>query len=172
MRLGTRAKYTLRLMMGIGRLAAKKKPVSLGDVSRHSGISRRYLDQLVVSLKNADLLRGRSGRGGGYTLSRPPDAIKVGEIIEAAIGPISVSDCVNKPDTCIQSEFCQCRMLWQLINHRIIEVLNEYSLADLLDPKWAGKVQRELDTLVSVQHEEKAAPRWKETGWQGAGPHP
>jgi Rrf2 family protein len=171
MRLGTRAKYTLRLMMGIGRLAAaKNKPVSLGDVSRHSGISRRYLDQLVVSLKNADLLRGRTGRGGGYTLSRPPETIKVGEIIEAAIGPISVSDCVNKPDTCIQSELCQCRMLWQLINLRIIEVLNEYSLADLLDPSWAGVVQRELETVMS-RHAEGARPTWSEARRQAARLH-
>ena len=151
MKFGTRAKYTLRLMMGIGRLSShRKKPVSLGDVSTHSGISRRYLDQLVVSLKNADLLRGRSGRGGGYTLSRPAAEIKVGEIIEAAIGPITISECVNKPDVCMQSDLCQCRLLWSLINHRVKEVLDEYSLADMLDHKWPGKMREELEAIGAL----------------------
>jgi Rrf2 family protein len=151
MKLGTRAKYTLRLMMGIGRLAAQsQKPISLGDVSHHSGISRRYLDQLVVSLKNADLIRGRSGRGGGYTLSRPAEDIKVGEIIAAAIGPMTVSECVTKPDICMQSDFCQCRLLWTLINHRITEALNNCSLADLLDHRWPTKMRVELEAIGAL----------------------
>jgi len=144
MKLGTRAKYTLRLMMAISRLTDGKHRVSLGDVAQHCGISRRYLDQLVVSLKNADLLRGRSGRGGGYSLGRPADEIRVGEIIEAAIGSTSISECVSKPDICMQSDFCQCRMLWKLIDRRVTDVLNEYSLADLLDHGWTDRVKAEL----------------------------
>ena len=151
MKLGTRAKYTLRLMMGIGQLTARShRPISLGDVSRHSGISRRYLDQLVVSLKNADLIRGRSGRGGGYTLGRPAEQITVAEILEAAIGPVNVSECVAKPDVCMQSEFCQCRLLWALINHRIAEVLNACSLADLLDHRWPSLVRVELEAIGAL----------------------
>ena len=158
MKLSTRARYTLRLMMGIGRLADRStKPVSLKDVSHHSGISRRYLDQLVVALKNADLLRGRSGRGGGYTLGRPAAEIKVGEIIGAAIGPIAISECVDKPDVCMQSDFCQCRLLWVLINHRITDVLNEFSLADLLDHDWPSKVRGELEAIGALPEGARAA---------------
>lgn len=156
MKLGTRAKYTLRLMMGIGRLTERRPRVSLGDVSKHCGISRRYLDQLVVSLRNSDLLRGRSGRRGGYCLSRPADEIKIGEIIAAAIGPITISECVSKPDTCLQSEFCQCRLLWRLIDRRINEVLNEYSLADLLDHRWANKVRGEIEFIEEIDREREA----------------
>lgn len=152
MKLGTRAKYTLRLMMGIGRLTEKRARVSLGDVSHHCGISRRYLEQLVVALKNADLLQGRSGRGGGYSLSRPADEIRIGEIIGAAIGRITISECVAKPDTCLQADFCQCRLLWRLIDRRINEVLNEYSLADLLDHRWPSKVKKELDFIDELDH--------------------
>jgi Rrf2 family iron-sulfur cluster assembly transcriptional regulator len=148
MKLGTRARYTLRLMMGLGRFASTDTPVSLGTISKRSGISRRYMDQLVVSLKNADLIRGRSGRGGGYTLGRPASEITVGEVIEAAIGPIAIAECVFRPESCIQSEFCQCRTLWQLINHRIMDVLNEYSLADLLDSRVSTKVRGELESLM------------------------
>jgi len=147
MKLGTRAKYTLRLMMGISRLTDNRPRVSLGDVSHHCGISRRYLDQLVVALKNADLLQGRSGRGGGYCLSRPAAEIRGGEIIEAAIGRITISECVAQPNTCMQAEFCQCRLLWRLIDRRINDVLDEYSLADLLDHRWPSTVKKELELI-------------------------
>lgn len=144
MKLGTRTKYTLRLMMGIGRLASDGQPVPLNRVSRVSGISRRYLDQLAISLKNADLIRSHSGRSGGYTLERPASQITIGEIVEAAIGRIDISECVNKPESCIHSDYCNCRLLYQMIHHRIVEVLKDVTLADLLDKDWAKEIRKEL----------------------------
>ena len=137
MRLGIRARHAVRLMMGIGRLSRDRRPVSLGEVSHYCGVSRRYLDRLVVSLKRARLLQGRSGRAGGYLLIRPPAQITIGEIVEAAAGPVTVSECVHHPELCLQSDVCQCRAVWTLIDHCIAELLNQYSLADLLE-RWPG----------------------------------
>lgn len=145
MKLGTRAKYTLRLMMGIGG-APNDKPVPLRKVALQSGISRRYLDQLTIALKNASLIRGRSGRAGGYVLARPASQITVGEIVRAASGPVSISECVTRPRTCMHADFCHCRLLWVLIHQRIDEVLNGFSLADLLDKDLTKKIQLQLDS--------------------------
>jgi len=147
MKLTTRARYSLRMMMAITKLSFEGKPVGLGDVAKQCGVSRGYLEQLVPALKNAKLVRSQSGRSGGYALARNPDEIKVGSIIEAAIGPVSVTECATEPETCLHSEFCNCRGLWALINHRITQVLNEYSLADILDKNWPKKVQQELQAL-------------------------
>jgi Rrf2 family protein len=158
-KLGTRTKYTLRLMMGIGRLASDGRPVPLNRVSKVSGISRRYLDQLAIALKNAALIRSHSGRGGGYTLERPANQITVGEIVEAAIGRIDISECVHKPESCIHSDFCSCRLLYQMIHHRIVEVLQDVTLADLLDEDWAKAVRRELDGSEAEETRSAAARR-------------
>jgi len=141
MKLGTRARYSLRLMLAVAKLGVEGKPVPLEDISRATKISRSYLDQLTVSLKNLSLLRGHSGRSGGYTLGKPAGEIRLAEIIQAAIGPIAIVDCAVDPNLCPQSEFCDCMPLWELVNRRIVEVLDAYSLADLLDRDWLSKIR-------------------------------
>lgn len=148
MKLRTRARYSLRMMMAIAKLSSNNAPVGLGEVSRHCGISRRYLEQLVTALRNAQLVRSLSGRGGGYALARNPDKIKLGEIITAAIGPIAVTECAVDPKSCISSEYCNCQGIWALINLRINQVLNEYSLADLTDKDFQKNIQKEIRSLV------------------------
>jgi Rrf2 family cysteine metabolism transcriptional repressor len=149
MKLSTRARYALRSMIEIARLSNDSKPTSLERVAQSTQISRRYLEQVVIALKNAKLLRGFSGKGGGYMLARPPQEVKVGQIIEAAIGPISIVDCVSHPELCLQTEGCECRLLYVLINSRITQVLNEFSLADLIDKAWLKKMTREMETFTA-----------------------
>ncbi|MGD8393853.1 MAG: Rrf2 family transcriptional regulator [Candidatus Eiseniibacteriota bacterium] len=145
MKLRTRARYSLRMMMAIASLSSDGRHVGLGEVASRCSISRKYLEQLVTALRNAQLVRAHAGRSGGYALARRPDEIRVREIIEAAIGPIAVTDCAGDPGSCGYAEFCHCWGLWSLINHRVTEVLDEHTLADILDDDWLGKVREELD---------------------------
>ena len=149
MKLRTQARYSVRMMTAIAKLSSGNGPVGLGEVSRHCGISRRYLEQLVSPLRNAQLVRSLSGRKGGYALSKSPDQIKLGEIITAAIGPIAVTECAADPQTCISSEFCNCQAVWALINLRVNQVLNEYSLADLMDGNFQEKIKKEIQSLAT-----------------------
>lgn len=142
MRLTTRARYALRLMLDVARNGEDGSPVSLASVSERTGISRGYLEQLALALRNGRLVRGVAGRHGGYRLSEVPSKITVGQIVEASIGPVCLVDCLEDPMTCPRAEFCECRIVYSLINDRISEVLQEYTLADLLDPSWV----REHDT--------------------------
>ncbi|OGR14905.1 MAG: hypothetical protein A2341_18480 [Deltaproteobacteria bacterium RIFOXYB12_FULL_58_9] len=132
MKLSTRARYALRMMLEIARDPGDV-PISLGTVAEKTEISRRYLDQLAIGLKRASLVRGRSGKGGGYQLTRSPKSISARQIIEAAIGPVNIVDCVGEPQTCLRSGGCECRSVYELINVRINDVLDEISLADLVD---------------------------------------
>ena len=136
MRLSTRGRYALRMMLDIARHGGQKKPVSLAMVAERTGISRGYLEQLASYLRNSRLLRAISGRYGGYRLSRAAADITIFQIVESAMGPVCVVDCVDDPESCPRSEWCECRVVYTLINNRIAEVLKEYTLADLLDPSW------------------------------------
>jgi Rrf2 family protein len=138
MRLTTRARYALRMMLDVARNGGSERPVSLASVAERTGISRGYLEQLVLGLRNARLVRGVAGRYGGYRLVERPSNITVGQIVESAIGPIFLVDCIEDPATCDRAESCECRVVYSLINERIAEVLSEYTLADLLDPSWVS----------------------------------
>jgi Rrf2 family protein len=145
MRLSTRARYALRMMLDLARHGGLEKPVSLAAVAERTDISRGYLEQLAMALRNARLVRGVAGRYGGYRLTEPPERITVGQIVEAATGPVCVVDCIDDPASCPRAEDCECRLVYGMVNERIAEVLREYTLADLLDPSWAnGRAAAEL----------------------------
>lgn len=138
MKLSTRARYALRMMIEIARGGDEGSTTSLAEVARKTSLSRRYLDQLAAALRQAALIEGVVGKGGGYSLTRPAGQISLGDIITASIGPISIVDCVEAPEGCLKSEICECRPIYQLINHRITELLDEISLAEAA----AGQVTR------------------------------
>jgi Rrf2 family protein len=149
MKLSTRARYALRAMIAIAKSADGSKPTNLQQIAATTHISRRYLEQLAMALKRARLLRGLSGKGGGYMLARPPREIKIGQIFEAAIGPVNIVECVAHPDQCLRAVFCECRAVYSLINQKINRVLSEISLADLSDPETMKRISLELENLES-----------------------
>jgi len=144
MKLSTRGRYALRMMLDLAKNHGEEKPVSLTAIARRTGLSRGYLEQLALALRMAKLLRGVSGRSGGYRLARPAGDISIGEIIEATIGPVCLVDCLDDPESCVKSSTCECRLVYALINHRIVEVLRSFTLADLVDPKGIDAVGRRL----------------------------
>ena len=133
MKISTRGRYGLRMMLDIARHGGQDSPVSLAAVSERTGISHGYLEQVALALRRARLVRGVAGGHGGYKLSSPPDKITVRQIIEATLGPVCVVDCVDEPETCPKADDCECRVVYALINLRIREVLEEFTLADLAD---------------------------------------
>jgi len=136
MRLSTRARYALRMMLDIARNGRNDEPVTLASVAERTDLSQGYLEQVAAGLRNARLLRAVSGRRGGYRLANPAAETTIRQVLEAAIGPICVVDCLEDPSACLRSECCECRVVYQLINRGIAEVLEAYTLADLLDPSW------------------------------------
>ncbi len=131
-------------MLEIARLGGQESPVSLATVSTRTRLSRGYLEQLALGLRNAGLLRGVCGKQGGYRLGRRPDDITVGQIIEAAIGAVNIVECVGDPLSCLRSDVCECRPVYVLMNRRISEVLHGFTLAQMLDPKWVRSMNASI----------------------------
>jgi len=99
MKLSTRGRYSSRLMLELA-LQYGKGPILLRDVSVSQEISIKYLSQLLIPLKVGNLIRSARGAHGGYFLSRPPEDIKLSEIITAVEGSVSPVECVDNPDIC------------------------------------------------------------------------
>jgi Rrf2 family protein len=132
MKLSTRARYALRMMVELADHQRRRRDlISLADISRRTNISRRYLEQLAISLKHGALVTGTAGKGGGYTLTRRAADVSMAEIIESAIGPINIVSCVLQPGTCRISDDCECRWVYETVNRRIVEALRGISLDEL-----------------------------------------
>ena len=143
MKISTRARYTVRLMIYLADHADQDKPIGLNEIAEKQGLSMRYLEQLVVPLKNASLIRSVAGKHGGYFLAKDPKEIRIGEIVEAAIGPIKLMDCLDTDSSCSFIEVCTSRRMWGLINTRITDVLYDYSLIDLSEKRMRTALNEE-----------------------------
>lgn len=133
MKLSTRARYALQAMQVVARQTTDGTPINLAEVANRSALSRRYLEQVFISLKNAGLLKAVTGKHGGHLLARPASDIRLIEIVEAAIGPINIVGCLACPDDCMQSSHCDCRNLYMLINDRIRGAFSAFTLSELAD---------------------------------------
>ncbi|HUT55360.1 MAG TPA: Rrf2 family transcriptional regulator [bacterium] len=141
MKISTRARYSIRLMIYLADNGGTEVPIGLSHVAEKQNLSMRYLEQLVVPLKNASLIKSVAGKHGGYLLARDAREIKIGEIVEAAIGPIKLLECLDPDTVCGFKEQCNSRRMWGLINTRITDVLYDYTLDDLSEKRMmeAGK---------------------------------
>src|SRR5436189_151723 len=86
MRLSQRADYAAHAMVEIARWYGER-PVHATEIAHRQGIPEPYLEQLLLALRRAALVRSYRGPGGGYTLTRPPAAISLADIVAALEGP-------------------------------------------------------------------------------------
>jgi Rrf2 family protein len=106
---------------------------SLADISGVQKISQGYLEQIIRPLRIGGLVRGRKGFGGGYTLSKEPGEITVGEVIRAVEGPVVPVKCVadSSQMNCCPDD-CRAKRVWQRVSEAIDGVLDSITLQDLL----------------------------------------
>ncbi|MFZ5979127.1 MAG: RrF2 family transcriptional regulator [Candidatus Zixiibacteriota bacterium] len=148
MKFSTRARYGLRMMVELSRALEKKELVHLGQVARITGLSVNYLTQLAIPLKNNGLIIGVSGKKGGYKLGKPAAEISIQEILEAVQGPTELTDCVTNPDICLNSSFCEARMIWVIASHEMAGIFKKYTLSDLINKKFKADMRQRYPEVV------------------------
>lgn len=133
LRISTRGRYALRLMLDLARSGGVQCPISLRDVSRRQHISVKYLEQIVIPLGKAGLLRAMRGAGGGYLLTRSPDAYTVGDILRPVEGSLAPVECARDDEFCQYSKGCPTIKLWQEIYKAVSNVVDHTTLQDLME---------------------------------------
>lgn len=131
MRLSTRSRYGVRLMLVLGS-SDSKKPLFLKDIAASEEISEKYLSQIIIPLKAKGLVTTFRGAHGGYLLSRPASGIKLREIVEPLEGDLSLVDCVGNPNVCGKSTACVTRDVWEGMSTLLRDYLEGITLEDLI----------------------------------------
>ncbi len=151
MKLSTRSRYGLRMMLDMA-LHRHDGPVQIGSIAKRQDISVKYLEQLVIPLKKADYVKSVRGPKGGHFLSKPPDEITVGEIVELLEGGINLSDCVHNPDICDRHDSCLTRAVWEEATDAMHEKLNAITLMDMIE----GRTTKGLESVCENQEKKEA----------------
>ena len=114
-------------------------PVSLHEIAEHEDLPRPYLEQLVISLREAGLVQSTRGAHGGYELTREPDAIRMGEVLRALEGPLAPMVCASEDPAhagiCGRTGFCTVNLLWVKVRDALSTALDSITLADLTRPR-------------------------------------
>jgi Rrf2 family protein len=132
MKLSTRGRYSTRLMLELA-IRYDGGPVLLKEISKAQEISLKYLGQLIIPLKIAGLIKSTRGYHGGYCLSKPPENIKLLDILEAVEGSLAFTECVESPQTCYRSNNCPVRNIWKKSSEQFKNMLNSITLAAMAD---------------------------------------
>ena len=137
MRLSKRGEYGLRAAIHLAN-AQKYSPdllVQIKDISVQEQIPIKYLEQILLALKNAGLLHSKMGVGGGYYLAKAPEHISLGQIIRVLDGPLAPIRCVSQmayePCGCPDEETCGLRMVMGDVRDAIANILDQTTLADV-----------------------------------------
>jgi Rrf2 family iron-sulfur cluster assembly transcriptional regulator len=130
----TRGDYASRALLSLALHAGDSRPTSVRDIAERTGLPQPYLEQILLALKGAGLVRSKRGVGGGYVLARPPEAISLAQIVSAVEGPIVAGD-FGEPHTngaCDHEGQCVLLALWSEVGEHMREHLDSYSLADMV----------------------------------------
>ncbi len=131
MKISSRLRYGLRMLIELGANYGKN-PLLLKNIAKCERISKKYLEQIVITLKAAGIISAIRGAKGGYYLLRPPDKITLKEIFLVLEGNFNPIDCIDHPESCVLQKNCLTRPLWQELGTAIEQVFNTKTLADLL----------------------------------------
>ena len=132
MKISTKGRYGTRLLLDLA-LHQKEEPVLLKDIARRQQISLWYLEHIITPLKTAGIIRSTRGARGGVSLARPPEEIKLDEVIQLLEGSIAPVECVNNPEFCARSDSCVTRDIWAELKKAINGVLMSTTLQDLVE---------------------------------------
>src|SRR5205085_5563316 len=95
MKVSTRGDYASRALLSLALHATADGegiPTSVRDIAERTGLPQPYLEQILLALKGAGLVRSKRGVGGGYILARPPVDIRLSDVVSAVDGPITLGD--------------------------------------------------------------------------------
>lgn len=134
MMISTRGRYALRVMIDLAENQTGGY-IPMKDVAGRQEISLKYLERILPALAKNGFIEGVQGKGGGYKLTRPPDAYKVGDILrltEGDLAPVACLECGAEP--CKKQTECRTFSMWR----DFYKITNEYfdgiTLSDLMRP--------------------------------------
>lgn len=133
--LTNKGKYGLKAIIHLARLEAGET-AQVADIAQKNNISKKFLDAILLDLRNAGMLRSKKGPGGGYALAKPARTIKVGAVVRALDGPIAPIGCASRTafrpcEDCGDVEICPVRSVMREVRDAMAGVLDNTTIADL-----------------------------------------
>jgi Rrf2 family protein len=136
--LSARGKYGLKAMIHLAERqgAGGIQGAAIAETQR---IPKKFLDTILLELKNNGLVHSKKGKGGGYSLARPANKISVGQIIRILDGPLAAIACASQSayrpcSDCVDEATCQVRLVMTQVSRATAEILDNTTLDSMILP--------------------------------------
>jgi Rrf2 family protein len=152
MRITTWAEYGVICALHLAKRASAV-PVTGRDIAEQERLPADYVEQILLRLRRADVIKSTRGSRGGYMLARPAAEISLRDVIHASELETFDVHCISHPveeDRCSSSHSCSIRPVWMLLQRKIDDVLSSVSLADLLEDEPTVRERVGLPILETV----------------------
>ena len=138
MRLSKKGEYAVRALIEIG-LEAKQRPgnlIQISTVAQRTNIPEKFLEQILLALRNGGVLKSKRGVEGGYSLAKDAEDINLGEVIRLLDGPLAPIPCVSvtayEACSCPDEASCGLRIAMQQVRDSIATILDNYKLSRVI----------------------------------------
>lgn len=135
MKLSKRGEYGIKALLDLASGDPDHNVVQIREIADREKIPIKFLEQILLTLKNAGLLHSRLGVSGGYYLARPADEITLGQIVRTLDGTLAPIRCVSKIAyercVCSDEETCGLRLVMLDVRNAIADILDNTTLADV-----------------------------------------
>jgi len=133
--ISSKAKYGLHALIHLSE-KYNTGPVLIADLARDEKIPKKFLELILLDLKNNGILESKKGKGGGYKLAKQPSDVKIGQVIRILDGPLAPVSCVSqtayKPcKECKDEYHCGIRLVMKDVREAIANILDKTTLADI-----------------------------------------
>lgn len=152
MKISTKGRYALWLMLDLAE-HADEGCISIKTISKRKGISEKYLEQIIKSLSEANLVESKRGKQGGYLLSRTPEEYTVGEILRVTEGSLAPVSCLENENLCENCGDCVTMDIWQQILEAVNDVVDHITLASLVEKQKRKHCDRNMTCSAAKKDE-------------------
>src|SRR6266704_2888243 len=124
-KVSTRGDYASRALLSLALHSEHEGPTSVRDIAERTGLPQPYLEQILLALKGAGLVRSKRGVGGGYVLARSPSEITLGPIVAGDFGE------PHQNGACDHEGQCVLLTVWAEVGQHMRSHLDSFTLADM-----------------------------------------
>lgn len=158
MKLSKRGEYGLKALIDLAAQADPAAVTPIKDIAARQQIPVKFLEQILLTLKNAGMLHSRAGVGGGYYLAKPPAEITLGQVVRTLDGPLAPIPCVSQMAyercVCAAEATCGLRLAMLDVRNAIADILDKTTLADV-----STRVEKAQRTTTRRAAATRRAPR-------------
>jgi Rrf2 family transcriptional regulator, cysteine metabolism repressor len=148
MKLSTKGRYATRAMLELADNYGKEH-ILLKDIARRQEISERYLERIMHTLVSSGLVRSSRGKNGGFSLAKPPEQIRLSDVVQSVEGSVAPVSCVDDTKSCGRADRCAAHDVWKRVKNAVLGVLDSITLKDMSELQRA-KVKKNKNEMYYI----------------------